>query len=65
MNTLLTSMAVKAWLKEYVAVSINICPWQNPMRLGIKLRPPRGVHEVHREEIRQDYCLNPSFPVDK
>ncbi len=21
--------------KEYVAVSIDICPWQNPMRLGI------------------------------
>ena len=25
-------------LKEYVAVSIDICPWQNPMRLGIKLK---------------------------
>ncbi len=24
--------------KECVAVSINICPWQNPMRLGIKLK---------------------------
>ncbi len=24
--------------KEYVAVSIDICPWQNPMRLGIKLK---------------------------
>ena len=24
-------------LKEYVAVSINICPSQNPMRLDIKL----------------------------
>ncbi len=24
--------------KEYDAVPINICPWQNPMRLGIKLK---------------------------
>ncbi len=24
--------------KEYVAVSINIYPWQNPMRLGIKVK---------------------------
>ena len=24
--------------KEYVAGSINICPWQNPMWLGIKLK---------------------------
>ncbi len=26
------------WLsqKDYVAVSIDICPWQDPMQLGIK-----------------------------
>ena len=23
--------------KEYVSVSINICPWQDPMQLGIKV----------------------------
>ncbi len=23
--------------KEYVSVSIDICPWQDPMQLGIKV----------------------------
>ncbi len=37
--------------KEYVAVSIDICPWQNSMRLGIKLKVTPCDIALDKEEI--------------
>ena len=46
-NTLLIWMDHYFWPKEYVAVSIDICPWQNFMQLGIKFATTNLGHWGH------------------
>ncbi len=46
--------------KEYVSVSIDICPWQNPMQFGIKLKvtpcdTPGRVKLLDKEEINTSW----------
>ena len=42
----------RLWYQEYVSVSINICPWQDPMQLGIKVPGiPCGTPEFWQGKV--------------
>ena len=49
-------------LEEYVAVYIDICPWQDPMQFGIKLKVmPYNIPGVLSILIPQQSSITRSF----